>query len=75
LPFEPEESRESGKTDAGARRHTKEKMRRAESLFYVGEISQAAPALVALDAANPCRDEPVRSDVSTHHNPEIAGPG
>jgi hypothetical protein len=75
LQLEPEKSHESGKTDAGARRHGREKLRRTKSLVYVGEISEAAPALVPVNAAYTHGYESVRSYCSTHHNPEVGGPG
>jgi hypothetical protein len=55
--------------------HTRGKLRRAECLLYVGEVNEAAPALVAVDAAYPRSDESIRSVCSTHHDPEIAGSG
>ena len=75
LPLEPGQSRESGKSTAGGTRHARGKLRRPESLLYVGEVSEATPALVAVDAAYPCSDESVRSVCSTHYDPEIAGSG
>jgi hypothetical protein len=75
LPLEPGQSSEDGKSKAGGTRHARGKLRRAESLLYVGEVNEAAPTLVAVDAAYPCSDESVRSVCSTYHHPEIAGSG
>jgi hypothetical protein len=75
LPLEPGQSSEDGKSKAGGTRHARGKLRRAESLLYVREVNEAAPTLVAVDAAHPCSDESVRSVSSTYHHPEIAGSG